>query len=221
MKVAVSWTGGKDSALACYKAQKKHEIVVFANFIWEKPSLSHPIDITRTQAKVLRKQFLWDKLQPPYFESYREAIIELKNEYGIEAIVTGDIAADDFHGAWIDEVCKDTGVQVIKPLWKEDRRTALNELLTAGFKVVFTCVKEPWLTEEWMGKTIDDQRIKEMQNLHEINGLDVCGEFGEYHTMVMDAPYFDKVIDLSSFRKEKTENGFIMKDVSLSIKPKP
>jgi uncharacterized protein (TIGR00290 family) len=220
MKTAVLWTGGKDSALACYKVQKEHEVSLFVNFIWEKTSLSHPFLLTKFQAEAIQKPFIWDKLNPPYFESYRESILELKNEYGIEAVVTGDIAQDTFHGKWIDKVCKDTGVQVIKPLWDQDRETILKELLADGFKAIFTCVKEPWLTPDWLGKTIDTQTLKEIQRIHQTKGLDACGEFGEYHTAVVDAPFFAKAICISAFETQKTEDCFAMEPIGLSLKPK-
>jgi diphthamide synthase (EF-2-diphthine--ammonia ligase) len=72
MKVAISWTGGKDSALACYKVMQEHDVAMFVNFVWQKPSLSHPNLLTKLQAEALQKRFLWDRLEPPYLDSYRE-----------------------------------------------------------------------------------------------------------------------------------------------------
>lgn len=221
MKVASLWTGGKDSALASFHAMKDHDVALFVHFIWEKPSLSHPRTITKLQSEVVNKPFLWDRLDPPYLESYRESILELKKEYGIEAVVTGDISyVDAFHGNWIDDVCKGTGVKVIKPLWELDRKSILEDLVGSGFKVIFTCVKEPWLTEDWIGRTINAQTVKEMEELHKKNGLDLCGEFGEYHTMTIDTPFFTKTINVPQFTKKKTDNGFILQPLELSLSPK-
>ena len=132
---------------------------MLVNFIWEKPSTS------RRSPPGPR-----DRLQPPYHESYRESILDLKNEYGIQAVVTGDITADTFHGIWIDEVCKDTGVEVIKPLWEQKRRQLMEEIVGSGLKVIFTCVKEPWFTEEWLGRAIDEKCLQDLETLHEKNG---------------------------------------------------
>lgn len=222
MKVAVLWTGGKDSALACYKALKNgHEVSYLVTFIWNNPSLAHSLSLIKLQSEAVKIPFIWDKLEEPYFESYREAILEMKNEYGIEGIVTGDISyVDDFHGNWIDKVCEGTGVEVIKPLWDMEREQILTELLDDGFKVMLTCVKEPWLTEEWLGRTLDLQSMVDMQQLHGENGLDICGEFGEYHTMTLDAPFFNKIIRIPSFKKLKTEHGVILEPVEFSISPK-
>jgi len=119
MKVAALWTGGKDSALACYKAIKYgYNVSYIVTFIWEKHSLAHSLSLIKLQSEAIKVPFLWDKLKEPYFDSYREAILELKNEYSIERIITGDISyVDVFHGNWIDKVCEGTCVEVIKPLW--------------------------------------------------------------------------------------------------------
>jgi len=220
MKVAVSWTGGKDSALACYKAMKQHEVKILVNFMWEKPSLSHPLLLTKLHSEAIQKQFLWDKLTPPYKESYKESIIELRDEYGIEAIVTGDITEDSFHGKWIDQVCKGTGVKVIKPLWEQDREKIIQEIITADFKVIFTCVKKPWFTENWLGRIIDNQCFKDLKALHEKNDVDICGEFGEYHTIVLDAPFFKKTLQIIKFKNYKTADSFIINPIELALKPK-
>ena len=218
MRVAALWTGGKDSSLACLKAMKEHDVAFMVTFIWEKPALSHPLPIIKLQSEAVKIPFLWERLNPPYDKSYRDAIIELKEEYGVKAVVTGDISyVDAFHGNWIDEVCKDTGVEVIKPLWEKDRKLIMEDLLDSGFKTMFTCVKEPWLTEDWLGATIDHLRLKWMEELHEKNGLDLCGEFGEYHTMTVDAPFFTKAIQVPCFKTLKTENGYVMEPIEPSL----
>ena len=221
MKVAALWTGGKDSALACYKVMGKHNVKYLATFIWDTPSRAHPFSIIKAQSEAVNIPFHWSKLRPPYDESYRADIFELKNEFGIEGVVTGDISyVDTFHGNWIDEVCKGTGIEVIKPLWEHDRQSLLDDLLANGFKMMFSCVKAPWMTESWLGKTLDCRSVKEMQELHRTKGLDLCGENGEYHTMVLDAPYFAKTIEVAHFDKEKTQNGYVMEPFDISLKPK-
>jgi uncharacterized protein (TIGR00290 family) len=221
MKAAMLWTGGKDSALACHKAMSDHKISAFVNFIWSKPSLSHPRVITKLHAEAMHKPFEWIHLKPPYLDTYKEAILQLKNEHGIEAVVTGDISyVDAFHGNWIDDVCKDTGIKVIKPLWGLDRQSILEELIRGEFNIVFTCIKEPWLTDDWLGRTLNRQTINYLQDLHETRDIDICGEFGEYHTMTLDAPYFRKTINIRLFKKQKINDSYIMEPLQLSLTSK-
>jgi uncharacterized protein (TIGR00290 family) len=221
MKVAVLWSGGKDSSLACYKAIKnKFDVDLIVTFIWENPSLAHPLSVIKLQSKALQIPFFWAKVTAPYFEAYRETISELKKEYGIEGVVTGDIAyVDSFHGNWIGDVCKGTGVEVIKPLWGLNRSQILEELIGNGFKVIFTCVKQPWFDEKWVGRMLDAQSMKDLKELNEKYGMDMCGEMGEYHTMTLYGPIFKRAVQISEFTKEKIDNSFIMEPTKLSLPP--
>jgi len=218
MKVAALWSGGKDSALACHKAMANGlDVSYIMTFIWDKPSSSHPLLMTLLQSKALRIPSYWEKIKPPYFDAYRQAIGELKEDYGIEGIVTGDISyVDSFHGNWIDDVCKDTGVKVIKPLWEQDRLTLVEELVDKGFRVIFTSVKKPWFNEEWIGREIDTETIEELKTLNRKTGMDICGENGEYHTMTIDAPFYKNAITVSKFETEETDNAFVMKPLNFT-----
>ena len=222
MKVAVLWTGGKDSSLSCYKVLKdKFDVAFVVTFIWEQPSLAHPLSIIKLQSEALQIPFLWERIQPPYFEAYRKAILELKKDYGIEGVVTGDISyVDSFHGNWIDDVCKDTDVEVIKPLWELDRFKIIEDLMSSGFKVIFTCAKEPWFNEKWIGRTIDARSFKELKELNKKTGMDICGEMGEYHTMTLDAPFYKKTIQVPKFKTEKINEAFLMDPIDLSLASK-
>jgi diphthine-ammonia ligase len=222
MKAAALWSGGKDSSLATYKAiQNKLDVTLLANFIWEKPSVAHALNILKLQAEALQKPNLEIHVKEPYFEEYHKAIIKLKQDHGIEAVVTGDITiVDNFHGNWVTNVCKGTGVEVINPLWEFPRAKVLEEIITNGFKPMFTCVKEPWFTQDWLGRTLDAQAVKDLTELHNKNGVDLAGEKGEYHTMVLDAPFFKKKIKITKFTKEKRDEAFYLNPTEASLEPK-
>lgn len=222
MKVVALWSGGKDSSLACYKAMEERlDVASIVTFIWEKPSLAHPLSVIELQSEALQIPLYKVKVGEPYFEEYRKTISQLKKDYVIEGVVTGDISyVDSFHGNWIDDVCKGIGVEVIKPLWGLDRFAILDELISKGFKAMFTCVKQPWFNEKWLGRILDKQSIKDLKELNQKFGMDICGELGEYHTMILDAPLFKQTVNISKFNKEKINDIFILKPTSLSLVPK-
>ncbi|GBG28913.1 Diphthine--ammonia ligase [Hondaea fermentalgiana] len=122
-------------------------------------------------------------------EAYGAAMSALRAEHGVEVIVTGDI---DLVGSsttnFIDDVCKLTacGLSCWLPLWQISRRAALDEMLARGFDIRFSCVKSPFFDETWIGRRIDAASLAEMTAM-EADGLDLCGENGEYHTVVLDA----------------------------------
>ncbi len=221
MKVAVLWTGGKDSTLAYYKITKRNlDVALMATFIWDKAPLSHPLPLIRLQSQALQTPISLERVSPPYFENYRQAIIELKEDFGVEAVATGDIATvDRFHGNWIDEVCKDTGVEVIKPLWEMNRQRIVEALVRHGFNTIFTSVKKPWFSEKWLGRTIDHETISDLVKINEETGMDICGENGEYHTMTMDGPLYKKAINISKFETEEVNDAYVMKPLEFGLMP--
>ncbi|MGB9854332.1 MAG: diphthine--ammonia ligase [Candidatus Bathyarchaeales archaeon] len=222
MRVAVSWSGGKDSYLAYQKALAQgHEICGIITFLWENPSLAHPMCIIELQSKALKTKHFKAETREPYFESYKKAISSLVQSEKIEGIVTGDIAPlDAFHGNWMDNVCKELNMKLIKPLWGVDRRQILQELISQGCKAVFSCVKTPWFDENWLGRQLSWESLKELEALRNRYGMDLCGENGEYHTLITDAPIFKETIEISKYNIERRNGTFYMKIEEASLRPK-
>lgn len=202
--VAVSWTGGKDSSLALYEAEVSGcEINCIVTFAPTQESfLAHPIAFMRLQAQALGLPHHVINVEEPFEQGYENAITSLKEEQGIDGIVTGDIGEVAGHDAnWMVDRGKRCGVYVLRPLWHRDRLGLLNKLLSLRFKVVFSCVKRPWFTEEWLGVELSHSSLERLCEMSERTGLDMCGEQGEYHTWVLDGPRFRKSIRIASFSK--------------------
>ena len=66
--------------------------------------------------------------------------------------------------------------------------------------MIFSCVKKRWLDARWAGRELNLEAIKELQSLRKQNGLDLCGEEGEYHTLVTDAPDFQRRLEFGVTR---------------------
>ncbi len=223
MKIAVSWSGGMESALACNKAiEEGYDVaylVVFVSETW--PAFCHPLSIMELQARALRIPLLRLAVKKPYEQSYREVISHLLEEKGIEGIVTGDIyVVDDLHGRWMDKVTEGLDISVIMPLWNRDTRKVLDEEIECGFRSVFTCLGRQWFSEEWLGRELNNNSVKELKVLAKESGMDFCGENGEYHTMTIDGPIFKKRIDISRFSKEKHNNRLFIKINEYFLKEK-
>jgi diphthine-ammonia ligase len=215
MKVAVSWSGGLESSLACHKViEEGHDVACLVTFVlgpyW--PAMGHPPQIMRLQSESMGIPLIMLKVEQPYKEGYNKAIANLIETRGIEGIVTGDIyVVDDVHGNWMESVCEGLDIKVMMPLWERDTSEVLDDEMSSGFRAVFTCVKEPFFTEEWIGRELNKGTVKDLRALAEKNGMDPCGENGEYHTMVIDGPIFKKPIKIPEFTREKSETRFYMK----------
>lgn len=207
-KAAVLWTGGKDSSLALYKAKLMgFEIIKLVTFVpTQSKFLAHPLNFMKYQAEALDIQHYTIDVNEPYKESYQNAIHSLKREDGVITLITGDIAEINGYPNWIRECSRYSDVNVITPLWGYNRLEILNQLLSYKFKVIFSCVKKPWFTEDWLGMELDKNSLKQLCLINAKSRLDICGEQGEYHTLVVDGPPFKKSICIVAYSKCSEES---------------
>lgn len=200
-KCAVLWTGGKDSALALYESQLMGydvaQLVTFAPIGGK--FLAHPLNFMAYQAEALGLPHAVIEIKEPFKQSYEDAIRALKNQENIDVLITGDIAEVDGLPNWIRECSQPAFMDVSTPLWNLDRTTIANRLVSSGFEVIFSCVKKPWFTADWVGKPLNADTFERLQEMHRETGLDICGEQGEYHTLVLDGPSFKKRIQIESY----------------------
>ena len=200
-RASILWTGGKDSALALHEAKLKgYDLVNLVTFAPAGETFrAHPLDFMALQAKALGIPHSIIEIREPFRKSYEDAICTLKKKDGIDILVTGDIAEVDGHPNWIRECSKPSGMEVLTPLWHSDRALLLERLMADGFKVIFSLVKKPWFTEDWVGKPLDNQAMELLHDKMIDIGLDMCGENGEYHTLVLDGPPFKTPIALEQW----------------------
>lgn len=206
---AVLWTGGKDCALAFYKAQLAgHNITHLVTFTPKNPNfVAHSLLLIKEQVKNIGLPHLKILVTSPMKESYEDGIASLKNQYAIDTLITGDIDEIENHSNWIEERSKKSGMNVYNPLWKKNRKEVLNEIIHLNFNVIFTLVKKPFFNIDWVGRKIDLEAIKDLEKLE----VDLCGENGEYHTMVLNTPFFREKININSFQVKEKDHYYYLK----------
>jgi len=187
MNSALLWTGGKDSALALHRSSGVRELVTFVPP--EARFQAHDLDLMAFQARALGLPHRRMVVSFPYQQGYERALADLLAS-GIDCVVTGDIAEVDGHPNFIASCAERVGMRVALPLWGIDRREHVKEIVALGFDVVLTYVNEPWLDAAWVGRHLDPQALTELEQLSRTNGLDLAGENGEYHSMVLAGPGF-------------------------------
>jgi diphthine-ammonia ligase len=192
----VSWSGGKDGCMACYHALEKGcNITRLVNFISDKPN---KVRFHGTNAKLMQIQAQAmgiELLQPvvsweAYERDFKQTISGLKPQ-GVTGMVFGDIYVQE-HLDWVQRVCSEIGVEALEPLWGRDTGELLNEFIDAGFEAVIVCAKSGLLDREWIGRRVD----RSFMDYLGANGIDYCGEKGEYHTLVTGGPLFKHRIKL-------------------------
>lgn len=198
------WTGGKDSAMALFEAERGgYAVRCLATFAPPEPAfLAHPLAVMALQAKALSLPHHLLTVTEPFDKSYEAGLARLRDEMGIDWVITGDIAEVNGSPNWIRERSDPVGMQVHTPLWGRDRNALLRQLLDRGIRARVTCVDTRWLDEEWIGREIDESAIADLRAIGERTGLDLCGEDGEYHTLVIDGPAFQQAIDLFAYSRD-------------------
>jgi diphthine-ammonia ligase len=209
----VSWSGGKDGCMACYRALERGcKITKLVNFISDKPHKVrfHGMDAGLVQAQaqamgieLLQKVASWEE----YEKDFKETISWLKPQ-GVNGMVFGDIYLQ-VHLDWVQRVCGEIGVEALEPLWGRDTRELLNEFIDAGFEAVIGCVKTSLMGREWVGRSVD----RSFMDYLGANGIDYCGEKGEFHTLVTGGPLFKKKIKLQQ-NGVLEHDGYCVLDVS-------
>jgi uncharacterized protein (TIGR00290 family) len=198
---AMLWSGGKDSAMALYEAgQRGYRIACLVTFAPPRPDfLAHPLTIMRMQAAALALPHHVMSVVAPFDSGYEAALSRLRDEMDIRAVVTGDIAEVDGRPNWIRERSRPVGLEVVTPLWGRDRPIVLRQFIDRGFRACFSCVHTHWLDECWIGRELSEAAVAGLTATRARSGLDLCGEEGEYHTMVIDGPPFTRGIEIPSY----------------------
>lgn len=200
MKAAVLWTGGKDSALAFQVSLDLYDIRRLVCFVPAdgQQFYAHPTELMELQARKIGIPIEFVPISEPYKPSYRQQI-EMLRDNGIEVLITGDISTVDGMPNWIDDVAAGL-VEVYKPLWELDRHAILDTLIANKFKVVCSLAYKKHFETTITGRYLDAKLISELKQLP----IDVCGEQGEYHTWVLDAPFFNASVQLEDIRVVET-----------------
>ena len=204
-KFIASYSGGKDSVLALYRAVNAgllpFELITTFNtggaHSWfhgmnedllqnVSASLFIPIRLIKTTAEL-------------YEENFEKALADAKDK-GAEVCVFGDIDIKG-HLEWCTARCEKTGLIPYFPLWKEQRKKLVYEFIDAGFSAVIKVVDTSLMPAEFLGQVLN----RDVADAIEKSGVDICGENGEYHTFVFDGPLFSRKIDFTV--KEKVEQG--------------
>jgi uncharacterized protein (TIGR00290 family) len=185
----VSWSGGKDSCLALWRAREtglQIRRLVTAMEESGESSRSHgvPPQLLQAQADALGIEM---RFYPTSWSNYEErfvAVLRAGHDDGITHAVFGDIDLVP-HREWEEKVCAQAGITASLPLWGEARRKLVDEFLALGFKAVVVCVNGKDLSADFCGREFDASFLADLPAQ-----VDACGENGEFHTFVYDGPGF-------------------------------
>jgi len=217
MKLAVLFSGGKDSTYALYKAMQKNEIKYLVTIFPESQGswmFHHPcIELTKLQAEALGIEQITEKTKGEKereLEDLRNVLSRIKNE--IEGVVSGAVTSN-YQKTRIDGICKELNLETLAPLWQREPEELLREEAESGFDIIMTGVSSDGFDKAWIGRRLDQKAIEDLKKLNQKFGVNICGEGGEYESLVLDCPAFSKKIKILDSEKvwdEKTSSGYLL-----------
>jgi uncharacterized protein (TIGR00290 family) len=216
MRAWMSWSSGKDSALALYRAREVlhldvERLLVSVNADADRVSM-HAVRTSLLDLQADRLGLSVHRVALPapcpndvYEAAMRDAIDDAR-QAAVEHMVFGDLFLDDVR-RYRERNLDGTGIAPVFPLWGEPTDRLAREMLDVGIRAVLTCVDPAVLPASFVGRTFDAELLADLPP-----EVDPCGERGEFHTFVWDAPGFSAPIPVV-LGETVERDGFAFRDV--------
>jgi uncharacterized protein (TIGR00290 family) len=212
----MSWSSGKDSALALHVAHAEpgldvRALLVTVNADADRVAM-HAVRRTLLDAQADRLGIPLHVVEIPavcpneVYEAQMAEAITAATDDGVEQIVFGDLFLEDVR-EYRERNLTPTAIRPVFPLWRRPTDALAREMLASGIRAVLTCVDPKVLPPEFAGRAFDAELLADLPA-----GVDPCGERGEFHTFVFDAPGFRAPIDVEIGERVERD-GFVFCDV--------
>lgn len=216
-KVLLSWSGGKDSALALYELKKKDNYKIAALLTTITRDFDR-ISMHGVRASLLEMQAnsLGLPLEKIYIqkdtsnEQYERTMRNVLTKYltaGVNSVAFGDIFLEDLR-EYRENNLKTIGMKGIFPIWKINTAVLARKFIESNFKAIITCIDKKYLDKKYIGMSFDKQFLSYLPP-----DVDPCGENGEFHSFVYDGPIFNKKIPHTTGKVVLRENRFYYYDL--------
>lgn len=212
--IYLSWSGGKDAALALHdlRNSSKYEVVRLQTTVtdaYDRSSI-HGIrrPLLRTQARLVGLDVQEVVLPVPSdYDSYEEtllaALAEVRGQ-GIRTVAFGDLLLEDIR-EYREQLLARAGMRAIFPLWGEDTRAVAERIIGLGFSARLMAVDTDMLAGEFAGRAYDHTLLQELPD-----EVDPAGERGEFHTFVSDGPIFQEPVPHTVGAVERQDRTWYM-----------
>ena len=196
-KFVASYSGGKDSVLAIYKAIQAglEPLLMITTFNADaESSWFHgvPEPLLQKAAAAMGIPLTLVQTSGDDYEANFEKALTAAKQQGAEVCVFGDIDLQA-HLDWCTQRCENVGLQAYFPLWQNSRKQLVYEFIDAGFATIITIVDTDRMPAEFLGLTLS----RELADKIAASGADICGENGEYHSFAYDGPIFTQPVDFA------------------------
>ena len=216
-KLLLSWSGGKDAALALYELHRSEEhpitgLLTTVTREYDRISM-HGVRrvLLERQAKSvglpLETVLISKSNSEEEYEHAMRAVLEKQLAAGVTAVAFGDIFLEDVR-SYREDKLSSIGMEALFPLWDRDTTELAHSFLHLGFEAVVTCVDSEALDPAFVGRDFDPHFLADLPL-----GVDPCGENGEFHTFVYAGPVLHDTIPLARGEVVPRDNRFYYCDL--------
>ncbi len=221
-KAVVSWSSGKDSALALHEARRSGEVEI-AGILTTVTTEFGRVSMHGVREELLDRQAealglrCWKVPIPSPCpnEVYERAMARVLGELrplGVSAVVFGDLFLEDLR-RWREAKLAEVGMAGVFPLWARETGALAREMIAMGLRATLTCVDPRKLDRSFAGRPFDASLLADLPP-----GVDPCGENGEFHTFASAGPMFRAPIEVR-VGEVVERDGFVFADVLPAAAP--
>jgi len=207
MKLAVLFSGGKDSVLSAWIAKKNGYdlscLVSIASknknsFMFHTPSILK----VKMQAEMMNVPLILHEtegVKERELVDLENALLKAKDEFGIEGVVTGAVESV-YQSSRVQKICNRLDLECFNPLWQKDQVEILEDLIKENFNVIIVGVFAYPLDKSFLGRKIDKKFIAETKKLWNEFKINPAGEGGEFESFVLNCPLFKSELKVKGFK---------------------
>ena len=215
-RIALSWSSGKDSAWSLHLLRQDPTLEIVAlvttiNQEFDRVAM-HAVrrELVELQAQSVglplwKVPLPWPCSNQQYEDRMRDLCARALRE-GIEAIAFGDLFLTDIR-AYREKQLESTGLEPVFPVWGLPTRRLALDMIQAGLRAKVTCVDPKRLAPEFAGRDFDASFLEDLPE-----GVDPCGENGEFHSFVYAGPMFQRPVPIQ-LGEIVERDGFVFADL--------
>ncbi|MBI2084545.1 MAG: diphthine--ammonia ligase [Candidatus Aenigmarchaeota archaeon] len=227
MKVAVMYSGGKDSTMALnYAFEQGWEVQALISV---KPKSTESflyqyatVEWTRLSSEALGIPAIHIKSEKIGAKDEADELEDTFRNLKVDAILMGGVGLQETQIRELKRVAAKFGISIVVPYQNYTSEELFDRTVSSGFDIMLTDVATDGLGVEWLGKKLNKSNADEFKKLSKKFGFDVLGEGGYYNTLVVDGPIFKKKIEIVKSRQvwdTKTSSGYLeIEDAKLGSK---
>jgi uncharacterized protein (TIGR00290 family) len=199
-KIALAWSGGKDSTLALHEIRRDPAFEVtclLTTIIRDYDRISmHGVRVSLLEQQAsalgypLAPVFISKNASDAEYEAAMKEALEALKQKGVTGVAFGDIFLEDLR-KYREQNLARIGMKAIFPLWKRNTSEMARAFIGLGFRAVITCVDSQVLDKSFAGRAFDEKLLSELPP-----GIDPCGENGEFHSFVFAGPIFRQQLNI-------------------------